>query len=64
MNGGDLIGNDYVVRNMWQMKALYFACPIPQTPSAESLLSSVAMRICAGQFQELRVVKTLHSTGC
>lgn len=44
MNGGDLLGNDYVVRNMWQMKALYFAWPIPQTPSAESLLSSVASR--------------------
>ena len=35
-------GRGFSVRNVWKMKAFYLAWPIPQTPSAESLLSGVA----------------------
>ena len=40
----DRYGRGFSARNVWQMKAFYLAWPIPQTPSAESSLSSVASR--------------------
>ncbi len=34
-------GRGFSVRNVWQMKAFYLAWPLPQTVSAESVLSSI-----------------------
>jgi hypothetical protein len=42
---GDLsacYGKGFSIRNVWQMKAFYLAWPIPQTPSAESSLPTIA----------------------